>query len=164
MKKFILFLTVTLVSGVVVANTDTLSGKVHNVIDGNTLEFVSDANETHQVQLLGIDSPELGQAYGDEAKAHLERIILNKSVTVTITGKDRWGNYLATVWVDGTVDVRIELLKAGYAWTAERNPLPELEAIKEEARSNELGLWKQESPTPPWVYRRQQTMLQVKGS
>jgi endonuclease YncB( thermonuclease family) len=164
MKKLILFIVVSVVSGSVVAGSDTLSGRVNTVIDGNTLEFVSENNELHKVQLSGIDSPELGQEFGDKAKAHLEQIILHKNVTVTITGKDRWGNYLATVWIDGNVDVRVELLKAGLAWTAERNPLPELEAIKEEARQDERGLWKQESPTAPWVYRRQQSMMQVKGS
>ncbi|HEU5292411.1 MAG TPA: thermonuclease family protein, partial [Cyclobacteriaceae bacterium] len=112
----------------------------------------------------GIDSPELGQAYGDHAKDHLEKLTLQKKVTVTFTGKDRKGNQLATVMLRGGVDVRLELLKEGLAWTTEKNPLPDLESIKEEARQNTKGLWSQENPTPPWTYRRQQTMMQVKGS
>lgn len=80
-----------------------------------------------------------------------------------MVGKDRWGNQQATIIMNG-IDIRVELLKEGLAWTAERSPLPELESVKEQARQNTKGLWKQDNPIPPWVYRRQQTMMQVKGS
>jgi micrococcal nuclease len=84
-------------------------------------------------------------------------------VEINVVGKDRWGNQQATVIMNG-LDIRMELLKEGLAWTAERNPLPELESVKELARKSTKGLWKQDNPTPPWTYRRQQTMMQVKGS
>lgn len=143
---------------------DSFSGKVKSVIDGNTLEIEISGNEVYTILLEGIDSPELGQEYGDHAKALLEKLTLQKKVTIEFKGKDRKGNQLATVLLNGKVDVRLELLKEGLAWTAERNPLPDLESVKEDARQNTKGLWSQENPTPPWVYRRQQTMFQVKGS
>jgi micrococcal nuclease len=163
MKRLIFFLLAYFLYFVIFAAGENISGKVKSVIDGNTLEIETDNKEIHTVQLAGIDSPELGQDYGDHAKAHLEKLALEKNVSITLHGKDRWGNQQATVMMNG-VDIRIELLKAGMAWTAERNPLPELESVKEEARMNTKGLWKQNNPTPPWVYRRQQTMMQVKGS
>jgi micrococcal nuclease len=163
MKKMMILLLVGFVHFSLFAD-DTVSGKVISVIDGNTLEVVGDDNEVHKVQLAGIDCPELGQEYGDRAKAYLQNRILDKEVVVTFIGKDRWGNYLATVMINGTIDIRLELLEEGLAWTAERNPLSELETVKEEAREKEKGLWKLDNPTPPWVYRRQQTMMQVKGS
>lgn len=143
---------------------DGISGKVVTVIDGNTLEVTGDDNETIKVSLIGIDCPELGQEYGDKAKKFLERMILEKEVTVKLQGKDRWGNYLAVVMFKDDIDPRVELLKEGLAWTAEKNPLPEFEAYKEKAREKSKGLWKQENPTAPWIYRRQQTMLQPKSS
>ena len=163
MKRLIFFLLAYFLYFAVFAAGENISGKVKSVIDGNTLEIETAANEIHTIQLAGIDSPELGQDYGDHAKMHLEKLALQKNVEVTLVGKDRWGNQLATVTING-VDIRMELLKEGLAWTSERNPLPELESIKEGARQNTKGLWKQENPTPPWVYRRQQTMAQVKGS
>lgn len=162
MKRFIFFLVAFFLYYMLFAG-DQLTGKVKSVVDGNTLEIEID-KEVHTIILEGIDSPELGQAYGDHAKNHLEMLTLQKKVTVTFTGKDRKGHQLATVVLRGGVDVRLELLKEGLAWTAEKNPVPNLESVKEEARHSTKGLWQQENPTPPWVYRRQQSMLQVKGS
>jgi micrococcal nuclease len=56
------------------------------------------------------------------------------------------------------------LLKEGLAWTAEKNPIPELEEYRIKAKEKERGIWKQENPTPPWIYRRQQSMMQAKSS
>ncbi|HPM30802.1 MAG TPA: thermonuclease family protein [Chryseolinea sp.] len=156
-------ITGILLMGSVWAN-DGVSGKVVSVIDGNTIEVIGDDNETIKISLLGIDCPELGQDYGDKAKKFMEKLTLEKNVTVKLQGKDRWGNYLAIVTVNDKIDPRVELLKEGLAWTAEKNPLPELEEHKEKAKEKNKGLWKQENPTPPWIYRREQTMLQPKSS
>lgn len=143
---------------------EKISGKVKSVIDGNTLEIEGENKEVQIVQLMGIDCPELSQEYGDHAKLFLENLALKKKVTFTITGKDRWGKLLGIVLINNRVDVRVEILKEGFAWTAERNAQQEFETIKETARESSKGLWKQNNPTPPWVYRRQQTMLQPKES
>ena len=143
---------------------DEITGKVVSVIDGNTLEVVGSDKEKHKITLVGIDSPELLQDFGDKAKRLLEKLTLQKNVTVKFVGKDRWGNYLAEVVVEGKFDPRIELLKEGLAWTAERNPLPELEEFRTKAQQKGKGLWKQDDPIPPWIFRRQQTMLQPKSS
>ena len=143
---------------------NVLNGKVTSVIDGNTFEMIADDNESYKIMLYGIDSPELGQEFGEKAKMFLEKMILEKKVNVNIQGKDRWGNRLGIVLIEGTVDPRYDLLEAGLAWTAERDPIQELEAIKEKAREKGKGLWKDQDPTPPWIYRRQQTLTQLKSS
>ena len=143
---------------------EVLQGKVRDVVDGNTLVIVTRENEEYKVLLHGIDSPDPGQEFASQAKTLLEKLLLNKSVTITLRGKDRTGNRLGEIHVDGASDPRHELVKAGLAWTAERSPNPELELLKEEARRNSVGLWKDENPTPPWIYRRQQSMLEPKSS
>jgi endonuclease YncB( thermonuclease family) len=145
------------------ANND-VSGTVVSVIDGNTVEVSNGETEKHKLLLFGIDSPELGQEYGDQAKEFLKKLMLNKTVTIQFKGKDRLGNYLAVVMVNGIVDPRVELLKEGLAWTEEQNPLLELESYRTVAQEKRLGLWEQKNPTPPWTYRRQQTMKQPKTS
>ncbi|NJM26780.1 MAG: hypothetical protein HC859_16205 [Bacteroidia bacterium] len=85
-------------------------------------------------------------------------------VTVAVQGKDRKGTRYGIVTVERDVDPRVELLKEGLAWTAEKNPLPELEPYKVFAQKKSRGLWKQKDPTPPWTYRRQQSMQQPKSS
>jgi micrococcal nuclease len=144
-------------------NDDISTGKVISVIDGNTIEILKGPNDTCVVMLAGVDSPELEQEFGDKAKKYLEKILMKEQVSVKITGKDRKGNYLAIV-MKGNVDPRVELLKQGLAWTAEKDPLPELETHKNEAQQKGKGLWKNDNPTPPWIYRRQQSMMRPKSS
>jgi|SRR5579859_2324421 len=143
---------------------DVLRGKVVTVIDGNTIQMVAEDNESYKILLYGIDSPELSQEFGEKAKEFLEKMILDKSVLVKIQGKDRWGNRLGIILIEGTKDPRHKLLEAGLAWTAERNPIQELEAVREKAQEKGIGLWSQQDPTPPWIYRRQQTLMQFKSS
>lgn len=142
---------------------EVIGGKVVTVIDGNTLEVFTPENETYKILLFGIDCPELGQEYGEKAKRYLEKMVLNKKVNVEIQGKDRWGNRLGIVLIEG-VDPREELLQEGLAWTAERNPIEPFEVMKEKSKEKGKGLWKEQNPTPPWIYRRQQTMMQPKTS
>lgn len=146
------------------SRAETLEGKIVAVHDGNTIEIKTAEDETYKVMLDGVDSPELTQEFGPEAQSFLEKLVLKKNVKVELMGKDRWGNRLGVVWLRGEVDIRVELLKAGLAWTAERSPIPEFETIKEQAQTQRKGLWVAEQPTPPWVFRRQQTMLQPKHS
>jgi endonuclease YncB( thermonuclease family) len=163
MKFTLLFLAAICFVSTTLAQ-EVMHGKVRDVIDGNTLMIVTFENEEYKVLLHGIDSPDPGQEYAAQAKTLLEKLLLNKSVTITMKGKDRLGNRLGEIHVDGAVDARHELVKAGLAWTSEKSPNPELEQLKEEARRNNIGLWKDENPTPPWVYRRQQSMLEAKSS
>jgi endonuclease YncB( thermonuclease family) len=163
MKNLLILLTGMLV-GANGFGGNMLRGKVTSIVDGNTFEMIADDNESYKIMLYGIDSPELGQEFGDKARKFLEKMMLDKKVNVTIQGKDRWGNRLGIVLIEGTKDPRYDLLEAGLAWTAERDPIQELEAIKEKAREKGKGLWKDQNPTPPWIYRRQQTMTQLKSS
>jgi len=143
-----------MLSGGVMAND--VEGKVIAVIDGNTLQVAGNDNQTHNVLLMGIDSPELDQEFGLDAKKCLEKMTLGKHVSVTFKGWDRFGNVLAEILVNGKKDPRIQLLKEGLAWTAEKNPLPHLESYRSSAQLKGKGLWKQDNPTPPWIYKREQ--------
>ncbi|MCA4897251.1 MAG: thermonuclease family protein [Bacteroidota bacterium] len=161
--KSVAFALLGLLLSSMVLRAEVISGKVVAVLDGNTLEVFTSENETYKILLYGIDCPELGQEFGERAKMFLEKLVLNKSVNAEIQGKDRWGNRLAIVLIDGK-DPREELLQEGLAWTAERNPIETFESMKEKAKQKGKGLWKDQEPTPPWIYRRQQTMTQFKSS
>jgi len=142
---------------------DHITGKVITVVDGTTVHVQAADKQIYNVRLFGIDSPELTQEYGDDARKLLEKLVLEKSVTIKIVGKDRWGRYLGEMMIDGKVDPRIELLEQGLTWTSEKSPAPELEEYRVKAQQRGKGLWKQADPTPPWIYRRQQSMLQPKS-
>jgi len=163
-RIFLLLLMMGIATISALPTTELVEAKVVTVVDGNTLEIKDQEGEVYRIVLSGIDSPELEQEFGSEAKAFLEKIVVKKNVKVQMEGKDRWGNRLAVVWVKGDVDLRVELLKAGLAWTAERNPDPTLENVRIEAQEKGKGLWTSNEPTAPWIYRRQQSMMQAKGS
>lgn len=143
---------------------DEIQGKITAVIDGNTVEVVAKDNERYKVYLHGIDSPEPGQQYAEQARLYLEKLVLNRKVTIRLEGKDRMGNRLGRIYMKDGTDPRTEMLKAGLAWTTEKQPLPELENLRLTARAQGRGLWSEANPTPPWTWRRQQSMLQPKVS
>ena len=145
-------------------SAETTTGRVSVVVDGNTVELVAAGNETIRLKLYGINCPELGQSFGEDARKFLEGLVLEKTVTVEWKGKDRWGNRMGALSLPGNVDPRYELLRQGLAWTTEINPDAEFEAMKEKARETGTGLWKEKDPVPPWKFRRQQSMMQIKSS
>ena len=143
---------------------EKIKGIVTNVIDGNTIEISVGDHEKYKVLLHGIDSPEPGQNYSEQAKRLLSKLLYMKSVTILIHGKDRLGTRMGEILVDGASDPRHTLIKEGLAWTSEKEPIVQLESLKEQARSAGKGLWQEENPIPPWIFRRQQSMLQMKSS
>jgi endonuclease YncB( thermonuclease family) len=155
----LLFLSISFISS---SFPIEISGKVSAVIDGNTIEFISSENETFNFVLAGIDCPELNQEFGGEARDYLEKMLAGKSVKLLLEGKDRFGNRVGSVQLLNGKDPRIALLQNGLAWTLEKSINEEFENLKEEARNKRLGLWKQENPVAPWVFRRQQSMLSPK--
>ncbi len=161
MKTLGLFFA-SLLSGIVMA-LNPITGKVVSVIDGNTVVVIS-GSETYQVVLRDVDSPEPGQPFAEEARLHLEKNLLNKNISLELSGKDRWGNYVGVVYVNASTDLRHELVRKGLAWATEKCTQPELIQLQELAQQTKSGLWSEESPTPPWVFRRQQSMMTVKGS
>jgi len=149
----------------VCAGTEEFIGRVVTVIDGNTFEVIGPDKEIQRLVLAGIDSPDPGQPYAEKAKRLLEQLVLNKDVLVQLQGKNRLGNYLAVITlVKNQKDPRIELLEEGLAWTSEKNPMAELEQIRMKAVEKGRGIWQDENPTPPWLYRREQSMMQAKSS
>jgi len=160
-----LFIIIVIILGCLnaVMAYDAITGKVITVVDGTTVEVQAADKQIYKVRLSGIESPELTQEYGEDARKLLEKLVLEKSVTIKIVGKDRSGRYLGEMMIDGKVDPRIELLKQGLTWTSEKSPSPDLEEYRAKAQQRGKGLWKQADPTPPWIYRRQQSMLQPKS-
>ena len=163
MKHF-LFSCLFLAFATAVALASDFKGKVISVIDGNTLQVLGSDGQTYNLILAGIDCPELKQAYGNDAKICLEKLTLGKDVDIRVVGKDRLGNAQAEVLVSGKKDPRIQLLKDGLAWTSEKDPNNILEAYRAASQSKKKGLWKEENPTPPWIFRREQSMLEAKSS
>jgi|DewCreStandDraft_4_1066084.scaffolds.fasta_scaffold51159_4 micrococcal nuclease len=153
---------VSLITGIGLAS-NPITGKVITIIDGNTV-VVKAESETYQVVLCDVDSPEAGQPFAEEAKAYLKKVLLNKNITLELCGKDRRGNYMGVLYLNTSTDLRHELVRKGLAWVSEKCEQPELLQLQSLAQQAKAGLWSHEAPTPPWVFRRQQSMMTAKGS
>ena len=110
------FFLISFTASYAVSDAEQIATKVINVIDGNTVEILTEDQETYKIMLSAADSPELGQLYGEEAKAFTEKLLLKKKVVVVMNGKDMWGNRLATITLKNGKRLDTELIKAGYAW------------------------------------------------
>ena len=161
--RFRLLIILILSSTFVSYAEDDIKGVVTKVIDGNTIE-VRSSDETYKILLHGIDSPDPGQHYAEQAKTMLEKMLLKKHVMIVMHGKDRYGNRIGEIRLDDASDPRKELVAEGLAWISEKEPIQELELLQEQARVKGKGLWGEENPTPPWIFRRQQTMMSQKSS
>jgi len=95
----------------------TVTGQVSRVTDGDSLWLtLAPSGESLQVRLLGIDAPEICQAWGEQAKQALAELVVGKQVTVQTQGQDTYGRTLATVFVD-SLNINKTMVQEGHAWS-----------------------------------------------
>jgi micrococcal nuclease len=122
--------------------------------DGDTFTIADREGRRTTIRLYGIDAPEMRQDVGAAAKQFLARLILGKHVDVYPGTFERSGRLVARVMIDAT-DVSLAVLRAGYGWHStefSRDPL--LADAERTARQSKRGLWADQDPVPPWVFRR----------
>jgi endonuclease YncB( thermonuclease family) len=130
-----------------------LNGKVVAVADGDTITVLDAQHRQHKVRIDGIDSPESGQAFGNNAKQSLSQKIFGKTVRVTWESQDRYGRILGDVYL-GERDIGREMVKEGFAWHFKKyNSESELAKAEAEARRSKAGLWRDKDPIAPWSFR-----------
>ena len=84
---------------------------VDRIIDGDTIKI---GNQS--VRLLGINTPESGEKYSDEAKEYLSKNILNERISLEF-GKEKYDLYrriLAYVLKDGE-NINLKIVENGFA-------------------------------------------------
>ena len=125
----------------------------HYVQDGDTFKLPD--NET-RVRLWGIDAPEKGQAYADEARDRLKELCEGKAVRLEIKDTDRYGRKTAIVW-KGKTNINLQMVKEGLAWHyAYFAPdAKDLAAAEKIARKARKGLWKDKNPVNPYDFRKE---------
>ena len=119
---------------------------VTSVIDGDTVELA----DGRHVRYLGIDTPEVGDYYAEEATARNRDLVEGKTIELQRGSRDQdeYGRLLRYVYVDGTF-VNAELVVEGYATAYIFDPDDRysqvLVQLEQYARMKELGLWATES-------------------
>ncbi len=115
---------------------------VTRVIDGDTIVVESGEH----VRYIGIDTPEKGRPYYNEAKNKNERLVKRKRVRLEydVGRKDKYGRTLAYVYA-GDIFVNEELVRSGYAsaYTVPPNVKysKRFVSLQQEAREHKKGIW-----------------------
>lgn len=131
-----------------------LQGTCTAVADGDTISVRDHAAaQTVKVRLNGIDAPETAQEYGQESKRYLASRILGKTVRVEGGNRDKYGRLLGTVYL-GAENMNLTMVRQGWAWDYTKYCAGlEYTAAQRQARTARRGLWRQQDPLPPWIFR-----------
>lgn len=117
---------------------------VRHVIDGDTIIL----KNGERIRYLGIDSPERGEPYYDEARKRNIALCAGKRLRLVVCGaepKDRYGRTLAWVWAGDTF-VNAALLEEGLAKSMIIAPCgiekeAEFKRLEKTAQGLRRGLW-----------------------
>lgn len=115
-----------------------------------------------KIRVYGIDCPELGQPYGNEARELAARILKGKTVDIVPAQKAK--SYRrevgGIVLLEDMLVIQDALVSAGLAWVDDRYcklPVCDLWRLHQrEARAARRGLWADPDPVPPWTWRKMQ--------
>ena len=135
-----------------------ISPKLLDVIDGDTI-IISFFKRERKVKLYGIDSPELPQRYGDQAKETLSMLLSGNDLEIMIYDIDKYGRNIGVVLANGS-NINKILVSNGSAWVnneyCNKSFCDDWRAIEQEAKKGKKGLWKNPNPKPPWEWDQKQ--------
>jgi micrococcal nuclease len=125
-----------------------------SITDGDTLEVGLFGGGRDIIRLIGINSPERGECWVDEAAlvlAKLAPVGSEVGLTNDVSDRDDFNRLLRYMWVGG-MSVNQELVRRGAAISRRYPPdtslAADLEAAQSDARASQLGLWNPEACGP----------------
>lgn len=153
-KLILICFWLLIISQVIYANQ--FNAKVIKVIDGDTL-IVTTANVKMKIRLWGIDCPEYNQPYGLAAKKFTDLLCSEKIVTIRIIDTDKYQRKVCVVLLKNNQSVNELLVKNGFAWWYEYYApnTASLNSAQNFACIHKIGLWQDQKPIKPWIWRRQ---------
>ncbi len=137
------------------AHAKILVGIVTYVGDGDTVWIEVDRqSKPIKMRLLGLDSPEICQAWGQQARDALKAKLLKQTVTIDTKARDEYARVVGRIELNGD-DVGAWLVKNGHAWSYayQRRPAPYAKELAA-AQNARLGLWAQAVPMEPRAFRK----------
>jgi len=121
MNKVVIIFFLILISAFLISNyiEENKSYIVADVVDGDTFKTV----DGKTIRLIGINAPETGENYYQEAKDKLEELIHRKKIRLErdASNKDVYGRLLRYVYV-GDLFINSEMIRLGLARFEEIEP------------------------------------------
>jgi len=126
-----------------------LTGIVEEEVDGDTIKVRLDDGTLETLRYLGINAPELGECYAEEATEINRALVIDRRVWLETDQeeRDQYDRLLAYVYLDNQGDamVNLMLLAIGAVDIEIREPNTRYEAVlvqmRDLARQLNLGLW-----------------------
>jgi micrococcal nuclease len=144
------------------AGADLLTGTVTAVTAGDLLKLEADG-ETKEIRLFGVDCPEQGQPFSEEALEFTRKRVLDKEIEAEILCVDNHEIAVARVTLPDGDDLGNALLLSGLAWWDSEN-VPEDRKLKghnAKAIAAAAGLWSDADALAPWDYRKSEDLPPV---
>jgi len=143
---------------------------VVDVIDGDTIDIgVPDGKyDETRIRLWGIDAPERGRYYADEATNFTRELALGEKVTVYLDEGNRtrgyYGRLLAYVQLPDERYLNEVLISEGYVYGDLRfnhSFYNKYKQLQSKARSQQKGLWKnvRREQLPDWLQKERPDLL-----
>ncbi len=139
-----------------------VEGRIVGVLDGDTVDLLTDGLMQQRIRLRGIDAPEKRQAFGNRSKQALSALVFGRRATVAYSKVDRYDRWVGRITVNG-VDVSRAMVEQGMAWHyafyASEQPVDERVGdaeAEQTARMERRGLWSDVAPSEPWAWRKRQ--------
>ena len=108
-QKFLILLYFGFISiNCVRANPITLEG-LASAIDGDTIIV-----NNYKIRLNGVSAPELSEEGGNEAKQAMQKILENKTIKCSLSGRKSYERYIGVCWI-GAIDVGALIIMQGFA-------------------------------------------------
>ena len=132
-----------------------LKGVVRKVSDGDTFVLSTDSG-AYRVRLHAIDAPELKQSFGAESKEYLKSIITNDSIFVNVVDIDKYDRIIGRVSTRQYPDISLQMISTGMSWHYYYFDKTKIYIDAEKmARKKKLGLWAEDDPINPYLFRSQ---------
>jgi endonuclease YncB( thermonuclease family) len=137
---------------------------VQSVVDGDSLRvkyagFFSFMRRPYPVRLYAVDSPELAQPYGAEARDELASLVRRGRINMEAIATDRYGRTVGLLYRSRRgrqQSVNLMMVRSGMAYWYRRYGGRELgfPEAEEDAKRRRRGVWRDDRGRQhPWEYR-----------
>jgi len=165
------------------ASEPWLNGKVMEIVDGdtikvkiemqrelyaNTISYEDLPDMFTSVKLSSIDAPEAKQRQGRFSTRFLRKKLLFKEVRLIEDGSSTTpGLMTARVWYEikkggKWQNINEEMVREGMAWVDRFTFDENLRRLEMKAKEKKKGIFADENPMPPWIFREKRNKLKHK--
>jgi endonuclease YncB( thermonuclease family) len=136
-----------------------LTGKVTEILSGTRISVMKSGQSKIEVCISNLEVPENGQPYADLAQQHLKDLLIEQSIRIELKSFVEENNCLLGDVYLNNININLQMVRDGVGWSNKDYYYPEgyytFESAEKAARSEKRGIWQDEFPTPPWIFREQ---------